>query len=184
MSNKERSFRKPLWLRRIPTSGDNTISFSWGLDGGKILCKIQNHAFQGNELSVNSSETVSLNCSVIQGGPAKQITWTKKGAKANSQRLFPISSTSVPGLWSSLQLGNISVEDSGRYQCDVKTDRKRHVCEVVLHVYCKSHMFNPTTPSYILQMICTPDFVKIENTYWNVILNSIHQLACVIINRS
>lgn len=141
------------------------ISFSLGLDGGKILCKIQNHAFQGNELSVNSSETVSLNCSVIQGGPAKQITWTKKGAKANSQRLFPISSTSVPGLWSSLQLGNISVEDSGRYQCDVKTDRKRHVCEVVLHVYCKSHMFNPTTPSYILQMICTPDFVKIENTY-------------------
>ena len=113
------------------------ISFSLGSDGENILCKTQNHSFQGNELSVNSSETVSLNCSIVQGGPARQITWTKKGTTVSSQRLFTVSSASVPGLWSSLRLSNITVDDSGTYQCEVKKNRKQDVCYVVLHVYCK-----------------------------------------------
>ena len=138
---------RPPWKTILVMKNDQprvtaAISFSLGSDGVNILCKIQNHAFQGNELSVNSNETVSLNCSVVQGGPARQITWTKTLTTANNKPLFTVSTTSVPGLWSSLQLSNISVEDSGRYQCEVKKDRKRDVCEVVLHVYCKSHMFN------------------------------------------
>lgn len=132
------------------------------------MCKIQNHAFQGNELSVNSNETVSLNCSVVQGGPARQITWTKKGNITNSQRLFTVSSVSVPGLWSSLRLSNINVEDAGRYQCEVKKDRKRDVCEVVLHVYCKLYVQSSYT-KLSLKMISSPEnksfYVKIEKTY-------------------
>lgn len=115
------------------------ISFSLGLDGRNILCKTQNHSFQGNELSVNSSETISLNCSIVQGGRARQITWTKKDTTVNSQRLFTVSSAPAPGLWSSLRLSNISVGDSGTYQCEVKKNRKRDVCYVVLHVYCKQY---------------------------------------------
>lgn len=131
------SFKKTILIRNeFQSRMKHPISFSLGLDGGNILCKTQNHSFQGSELSVNSSETVSLNCSIVQGGPARQITWTKKGSTVNSQRLFTISS-SAPGLWSSLRLSNISVDDSGTYQCKVKKNRKRDVCYVVLHVYCK-----------------------------------------------
>lgn len=113
------------------------ICFTLGLDGEDIVCKIQKRSFQGSDLSVNPDETVSLNCSVVQEGPATQIRWSKEGDKTNGQWLFNVTSISMPGLWSSLRLNNVSVEDSGRYKCEVKRNTQQDVCEVVLHVYCK-----------------------------------------------
>ena len=110
-----------------------------GMNGRAILCKIQKHNFQeiGEVLSVNPNETVSLNCSVVQGAPAGTIRWSKEGNGANGQRIFTRESESVPGLWSSLRMNNVSAEDAGRYKCEMKKGVLKDVCEVALHVNCK-----------------------------------------------
>lgn len=105
------------------------------------MCKIRRQTFQGTELTVNPDETVVLNCSVVHERSARQIRWTKEGDKTNGQWLLNITSLSMPGLWSSLQLTNVSVEDSGKYKCEVKRDAQQDVCEVVIHVHCKLYFF-------------------------------------------
>ena len=102
-----------------------------------MFCKIQTHSFQGSEVSVNLKDTVSLNCSVVQGGPVKQITWSKESNRKKVQRLSTMTSESVPGRWSSLRISNVSEQDAGRYKCEVKKDTRPDVCAVVLHVNCK-----------------------------------------------
>ncbi|XP_078377261.1 contactin-6-like [Oculina patagonica] len=143
-------------FNRFILCGAALCSLCNGLDGGDILCKIQKHSFQGRELSVNPDETVSLNCSVVQGKPARQIRWSKEGDNTNGQRLLNVSSFSMPGLWTSLRLNNVSVEESGTYKCEVKKETQRDVCKVVLHVYSRPRIlktkgFFTTTPQFLTE---------------------------------
>lgn len=101
------------------------------------MCKIQKQNFEGSELSVNPNEDVSLNCTVVQGAPASTIIWSNEGNDSSGQRILTVQSDSNPGLWSSLKINNVMVENAGRYKCKVKKDVFEDVCEVTLHVYCK-----------------------------------------------
>lgn len=86
---------------------------------------------------MNTNEAVSLNCSVVQGAPASTITWSKEGRGKKGQWIFSLESESIPGLWSSLRINNVSAENAGKYKCVVKKDKHEDVCEEYLHVNCK-----------------------------------------------
>lgn len=106
-------------------TADTTITFSSGLEGNAIACKIQKYHFQ-EHLTVDSVEFVSLNCSIVHGAPANTILWS------NEKYWHPVHSVSVPGLWSSLQIRNVTQKDAGTYRCEVKKGTDKQVCEVVL----------------------------------------------------
>ena len=102
------------------------ITFSSGLEGNAIACKIQKYHFHEEHLTVDSVEFVSLNCSIVHGAPANTILWS------NEKYWHPVHSVSVPGLWSSLQIRNVTQKDAGTYRCEVKKGTDKQVCEVVL----------------------------------------------------
>ncbi|KAM7447994.1 hypothetical protein ABFA07_003900 [Porites harrisoni] len=97
-----------------------------GLEGNAIACKIQKYHFHEEHLTVDSVEFVSLNCSIVHGAPANTILWS------NEKYWHPVHSVSVPGLWSSLQIRNVTQKDAGTYRCEVKKGTDKQVCEVVL----------------------------------------------------
>lgn len=75
---------------------------------------------------------MSLNCSVVpQGTRASRITWT------GGQRNYSKDIVSAQGLWSNLRLNNVSVEDAGKYKCEVSNEAYKDVCTITLQVNCK-----------------------------------------------
>ena len=102
--------------------------------GNVIFCKIQNGSLEASELAVSPNDDVSLNCSVFpQGVRASRVTWT------GGQRNYSKDIVSAPGLWSHLRLSNISVEDAGKYKCEVSNEGHKDVCAVTLQVNCELH---------------------------------------------
>ncbi|XP_022799417.1 hemicentin-1-like [Stylophora pistillata] len=124
------------------------------LQQGEILCNIRKQAFFGREVTVNLQDTVLLNCSVLRGGPMRQITWSKEDNGSKLQWVSILPSESVPGFWSSVQISNISAKDHGTYKCELPKDNGTSICSVVLHVNSPPHFmkrrgFFTTTPQYL-----------------------------------
>ena len=104
--------------------------FLLALQQVEIFCNIHKE----RQVIANLQETVFFNCSVLRGRPMRQITWSKEDNGRKLQGLSTLPSESVPGLWSSVQISNISAKDYGRYRCEVSKDNGTDVCSVVLHV--------------------------------------------------
>ena len=104
--------------------------FLLALQQVEIFCNIHKE----RQVIANLQETVFFNCSVLRGRPMRQITWSKEDNGRKLQGLSTLPSESVPGLWSSVQISNISAKDYGRYRCEVLKDNGTDVCSVVLHV--------------------------------------------------
>ncbi|RMX45502.1 hypothetical protein pdam_00008431 [Pocillopora damicornis] len=118
----------------------------------EIFCNIHKE----RQVIANLQETVFFNCSVLRGRPMRQITWSKEDNGRKLQGLSTLPSESAPGLWSSVQISNISAKDYGRYRCEVSKDNGTDVCSVVLHVkthphFSKARGFFTTTPQILLE---------------------------------
>ena len=104
--------------------------FLLALQQVEIFCNIHKE----RQVIANLQETVFFNCSVLRGRPMRQIAWSKEDNGRKLQGLSTLPSESAPGLWSSVQISNISAKDYGRYRCEVSKDNGTDVCSVVLHV--------------------------------------------------
>ena len=74
---------------------------------------------------------ITMNCTVLLGGPARRITWMKHGKH--------VPATSEGHSWSALVISKLKESHAGKYRC-VAVGRTKDVSMVHLHVEGKIYI--------------------------------------------